>query len=189
MTAKEIKQQLLRYLIYERSTPAITEGTFGQGICDVLAIKDSKFVMEYEIKVTKADLDSELNTICHYYRNEPCKKLYKDMKHKSLYHAYQSGKLLEEQISMYSIHFGKTIRTVPNYFCFVVPTELADYAVERLKNTPYGVIEAKPYPKSRKVNKRIHDNDVLSSAIYRFLYKGAEAHYNLLFKENENGMP
>lgn len=183
MTSKEIKQQLLRYLIYERSIPAITEGTFGQGICDVLAIKDSKYVMEYEIKVTKADLDSELNTICHYYNGEECKKLYKDIKHKSLYHAYENGKLLEEQISLYSVHFGKTIRTVPNYFCFALPTELVAYAVERLKNTPYGVIEMRPYPVVKKTNKRIHEEDVMSRAIYRFLYKGAEAHYNLLFKD------
>lgn len=183
MTSKEIKRSLLHYLIYERSTPAITEGTFGQGICDVLAIQDSKFVMEYEIKVTKADLDSELNTICHYYNGEECNKLYKNDKHKSLYYAYENGKLLEEQISLYSINFGKTIKTVPNYFCFVVPTELAAYAVSRLSKTPYGVIEMRPYPHVIKRNKRIHENDVLSRAIYRFLYKGAEAHYRLLFND------
>lgn len=189
MKSKEIKQNLLHYLIYERNTPAITEGTFGQGICDVLAIKDNKFVMEYEIKTSKPDLDSELNTICFYYKGKECKKLYKDEKHRSMHHAFIHNKILEEnQMSLYSGMFSdnvfKITRTVPNYFCFVVPTELADYALEKLKNTPYGLIEMRPYPVTRKANKRIHENDVMSRAISRFLYKGAEAHYRLLFKNN-----
>jgi hypothetical protein len=192
MKSKEIKERLLHYLIYERSIPAITEGSFGQGICDVLAIKDQKFVMEYEIKVTKPDLDSELKTICHYYKNEECTKLYKDEKHRSLFHAFHTGQLLEDQLSMYSINLGKITRTVPNYFCFVVPKELAAYAVERLSGTPYGVISAGKIFAShtvdyglyvQKKNVRIHENDVLSSAIYRFLFKGAEAHYSQLVNE------
>lgn len=190
MGSINLKLNLLHYLLYERSLPAITEASFGSGICDVLAIKDQKYVMDFEIKVSRADLKSELDAIDYFYNNVQFahpERLNKYTKHEALYHAVKDKKIwTKPHEGYYAGRLPDMRMTAPNYFCFVVPKELTGYALERLKATPYGLIEIGDYTVSRKANKKIHDENVLNGAIYRILFKGSEAHYKLLLTKSVN---
>lgn len=187
MKSSQIKHFLLQYLIQGRAYPAVTEGTF-LGIVDVLAIKDLKYVMDFEVKVSKADLNSELDTIDFVYKgikksDKPMPKL---SKHRLMHDAVYGN---QSQMTTWWSNYNVDPRTKsPNYFCFALPDNLADYAVSRLQGTPYGVIsfiEGDGYNSMRvaKKNMRIHDQDVLHSAIYRILMKGADAHYELFLQK------
>jgi len=187
MKSSQIKHFLLQYLIQGRAYPAVTEGTF-LGIVDVLAIKDLKYVMDFEVKVSKADLTSELDTIEYLYKgikrsDKPFAKL---SKHRIMHDAVFGDQ--SQFNTWYSSYNINPRQKSPNYFCFALPEKLADYAVSRLQGTPYGVIafnEAEGFNSMRvaKRNGRIHDEDVLKDAIYRILMKGADAHYELFLQK------
>ena len=111
-----IKLELLKYFRFERNYNLIcTEGIHQ---ADVNASNGSSLV-EVEIKISKADLKKEFQTAKESSR-------WKEYKHKNY--------------SEPSKHMPTFI--VPNRFYFCVPAELADWAVEYLKdkNSKYGLL-------------------------------------------------
>lgn len=193
MTSREIKQNLLRYLIFQRGMPAVTEGALPLGICDVLAIKDGKQVIEFEIKTSKADLDSELSAIEQIYKGVPStRKMPKYYKHKQIYNDFMSKRIdarsenLELPMSYRNLYkYDKPMS--PNYFAFAVSPELSAYAATKLAGTPYGVYSVATAVQKMK---QIHDDEsILGHTIQRILWKGAEAHYKYLVEKGRFDAP
>lgn len=159
----------MSYLFFDRNIPCISEGTFGNGICDVLGIVNGRFVAEYEIKTSKADLVSELKSINFCFNNIESNKYNKLHKHQKMFSFYKRNIIDQSK--------------VPNYFIIVVPYEnLAVIALERLRGTPYGVYvvnytkESGRIIKIMKQARQIHNEDVLAFAFDRILRKASETY-------------
>lgn len=119
MKAGYLKKQIARHILMTvgYSIVATEYDVFGFK-ADVFSINQNLFTTEFEVKVSRQDLNSEIKTIRDYTKPSP-------KRHK--HWAYLTGN-------------SKYIEYVPNSFYFVVPEELKDLAVEGVKNTPYGVI-------------------------------------------------
>src|SRR3990167_2756273 len=119
MRASEIKPYLLRELLFGGHHAVFTEVEYA----DVFGITRSKYTHEFEIKVSKADLFSELNCIKDLVLfGAPQKSYEKKYKHER-YFKGESNMFCE----------------VPNYFSFVTPFALEKVALEILKDTKYGL--------------------------------------------------
>ena len=119
MKASEIKPFLLRELLFGGHHAVFTEVEFA----DVFGVTRSKYTHELEIKVSKADLMSELNCIKDLTLfGTPQKRYAKKYKHEH-YFKGETNMFVE----------------VPNYFSFVTPFNLEKLALEILKDTKYGL--------------------------------------------------
>lgn len=136
MNSKEIKREILWYVLYRlHYLAAITEygGKGASGIADVYGITKSGYTVEFEVKCSKSDLVGELNAIKHFFSKETLfkdaevKKLNKYWKHR-LYNGGGNPIWHSGQLSMR-----------PNQFYFVVTDDLGAFALEQLKDTPYGL--------------------------------------------------
>jgi hypothetical protein len=110
--------------------------TEGPNHSDVFSINRNDFSYEYEIKLTKSDLDSELKCFdCSV--NDWKRADNKQQKH----HYYQMGLPLVEEIDKdwYGGFLSFKYR-VPNKFCFVIPESLRSYLAVKLINSPYGIV-------------------------------------------------
>lgn len=91
---------------------------------DVLASKQN-MLYEFEVKTSKADLTADFK--------KPKHKVYKTIKSRTSSYVYDH---------------------VPNYFYFAVPQELAEFALSKTLNTPYGVAVVDSEDNSYSINKR-----------------------------------
>lgn len=120
MTSKEIKPYLLKELLYVMGYhAAFTEVKYA----DVYGITRSQYSHEFEIKVSKADLLSELNCIKELVLFGTPKKYYAKK--------YKHEQLLKGESNQF--------QEVPNYFSYVVPFCLQEAAMAVLKDTKYGL--------------------------------------------------
>lgn len=106
----QIKSALLHYLRFKKQCFVATEVSLHLGNADILYIPKTKTdIYEIEIKISKTDFLKEWNK--------------KEFKHKCLNSSYINN-LNNPQI---------------NYFSFCVPEELKDFALEQIKDKPYGL--------------------------------------------------
>lgn len=121
MTSFEIKMSLIYYFMIQRNYPAcVTEYNLGGYlyIADIVAIDKKMLSHEVEIKVTKADLLSELKAIKSIMDgNDPDGSKYR--KHYNYLKGFK----------------------IPNKFSFAVPDELVEFTLNEIQNTPYGLIK------------------------------------------------
>lgn len=122
LTTPEMKYYCLSYFRFQRQFPiAATEvHVFGGYIADVL-VSDYKEFIEAEVKISESDFLSDFS--------------HKESKHT----AYLD----------LSIHKTATIgdserKKMPNRFYYAVPKELARFALEHVKDTPYGLMYVDP---------------------------------------------
>ena len=155
MKSKEVKAKVLEWLLYRMGYhAAFTEVQNA----DVYAITRSKYSHEFEIKINKADLMSELNCVKDITLlgviNKPYKKLWKHQKY----------------LGKSSSHLPAVL---PNYFSFVVPTELVKTAVEILTGTPYGVYELDGGIYKRKKAEFLHKEKITDEQLFYLLRKAS----------------
>ena len=140
MTSVEAKSYLLNYLLYKmRHHCAVTEyGREGLvGNADVFSLTNADYSNEFEIKVNRGDLLSELNTI-RYIKNPPA--VYDPQEDPIRQRTPSTNKLGKH--SLYLSNLGLLdIVSVPNKFYFAVPKELVELAIQRTQGTPYGVVK------------------------------------------------
>lgn len=122
LTTPEMKYYCLSYFRFQRQFPIVaTEvGVFGNYVADVLA-SDNKEFIETEVKISESDFISDF--------------AHKESKHT----AYLD----------LSLHKTATIgdserKTMPNRFYYAVPKEMYRFALEHVKDTPYGLLYVDP---------------------------------------------
>lgn len=127
MNAKELKTITMGEFIYGKGYLGLFTEGLGNG--DVVGIRNSGYIVEFEIKVTAQDLRNELKCIQCVLSG-------------SMKGVYSNSKYYKHEL-----YLGKRINTwgyadadyKPNLFYFVVPIELEKIAVEGVRGTPYGV--------------------------------------------------
>lgn len=155
--AHKVKKDLMSYAFFERSHMAVV--TEGLRNADVVSITGSKYACEFEVKVSKSDLDKELAAIRYaMMTTKEDKQLgpvdsgpeqaalnleFAGLKNKA--GGWSKISKHEEYIDPLA-YFEKHKRYmfsrsyIPNYFYLVVPRKWATYAIEQTKGTGYGVI-------------------------------------------------
>lgn len=154
--AVKVKQNVMAYCRHERNHVAVV--TEGLRNADVLGITGASMAVEFEIKVSKSDLDKELAALRYATitmvedRNlapaeEGSEQMALNMELGRL--KQRSGgwtkinkhqeyvdpkKYFEKKRSYYSYPY------IPNYFYMVVPEKLVKYTIEQIAHTKYGVI-------------------------------------------------
>ena len=109
---------------------------------DVFCMKDNRQTIEIEVKVSRADLMSEVRdvqAIMQAVRGDLFGSgripIYGEKHHK--HDMYLSRHQKYRDCNITEITFANN---VPNQFYFAVPDKLVNVAIEYLKNSPYGVI-------------------------------------------------
>lgn len=127
ITAEDIKFELMRYYLYERQFLCITtEQNMYYGRADIWVLDRDYMGIEIEIKVSKADLISELNSIKHIVGELSGVRGAKYIKHER-YIKYANAP-----------EYSKNL--LPNRFYFCVPEHLQETAITCLRHTPYGLL-------------------------------------------------
>lgn len=153
--AHEVKQKVLRYAFFERNhMAAVTEGLNN---ADVLSITKAKYACEFEVKVSRSDLQKELAAIQYSTMvksgknmgiadNNPEQEAINltlfDLKKKSGgWSKITKHKEYIDPLAYFSRRPTWAVNTyMPNYFYIVVPDKLVELAIEGVKGTGYGVI-------------------------------------------------
>lgn len=129
-TAHEVKRALLKHLIgYKGHVVALEEHAMGEGICDVLAITRAGFAHDFEVKVERQDLRSEL-TVATMVLDETDKNLTPLERR-----AYP--KLWKHQCMQLRL---KCSPSFPSMFSFVVPVEMQELAQPIAERAGYGLV-------------------------------------------------
>lgn len=155
--ATDVKQKVMHYARFERDHIAVV--TEGLRNADVLGITRSRMATEFEIKVSRSDLNKELAAIKYadITMNQDRGLAPADNDPEQMALNIEMGKLKNKSGGWTKIskheeytdpkkYFEKHQRYmythpfIPNYFYMVVPDKLVDYAVEQLAGTKYGVI-------------------------------------------------
>lgn len=130
--SEKLKQEILELLLWKRNFLFwMSEFNNWHWYADVFAISKTMMAWEFEIKISKQDLMSEissLNLIINKEQSIIKKKHYnKYLKHNYYISTHLNWKLYNKSYN----------DTVPNYFCFFVPKMLKDIAKKELIKTPY----------------------------------------------------
>ena len=141
LSTQEMTYYMLHYYRFQRQYPiASTEvNVFGSFIADVL-VSDFKEFTEVEIKISEHDFIA-------------------DFSHKSTKHtAY-----LDSTLNKVATLTDSDRKYMPNRFYYAVPKELARFALDNVKDTPYGLIYVDP--KDAKLSMNSYVKIVKHSAI------------------------
>lgn len=136
MNSQDLKIATLDHILFKgKFLVATTESLNGS---DVLGINKKNLAYEFEIKISKEDLDKELKAIRYLTGN--------DM---NMRRARAANKL-QKHATYLKHRFGYSWDTyfVPNTFSFVLPPELIDFATRGIRGTPYGLYR---YNKEKKI--------------------------------------
>lgn len=160
LTEENVTKRLCWHLLWKKGYSVVTHQFSNHfWIADIFGINKSNYSHEIEIKVSKADLMSEIKDI-EYLINGwtwlPQWRWSKYIKH----HWYLNEVKTDSKDKQSREHL------IPNYFSFAVPTELVRFAWEKLKDSPYGLIEVYTIWKHIRIwsvfkqAKRIHSNKI-----------------------------
>lgn len=122
LSTPEMKYYMLSYFRFQRQYPiAATEvGVFGNYVADVLA-SDYKEFVEVEVKISESDFVS-------------------DFSHKDAKHTAYLDLTIHKTATL-----GDTERKqIPNRFYYAVPYGMERFALQYIKDTPYGLIYVNP---------------------------------------------
>lgn len=155
--AHSVKTKVMRYARYERDHIAVV--TEGLNHADVLSITRSRLAVEFEVKVSRSDLQKELAAIRYatitMKEGRNLAPAYEGSEQMAL--NIELGKLKQKSGGWSKIskheeyidpkgYFEQHRRYMlgqhylPNYFYLVVPEKLVPLAIEGTKGTGYGVI-------------------------------------------------
>lgn len=157
MNAKQVKATVLWWFLYRFGYQAAVTEKDG---ADVYGVTRAKYTHEVEVKVSKADLATETKCI------DICLGLDKQTKYlpKFLKHQRYLGKLGYETPTWWHL---------PNYFSFAVPEDLVQFALDHIKDTPYGLFKIMPENYCERIKKaeRLHDGKLDDKEMMSILRK------------------
>lgn len=160
--AHGVKRLIMSYAFFERGHIGVV--TEGLNNADVLSITKGKYAVEFEIKVSRSDLNKELAAIRYATmtmkedknfapatlgpEQEQLNLELAGLKQKaggwskvSKHEEYiNPEKYKEKHPNLVAFAMAEHYRYEPNYFNLVVPNKLVAYAIEQTKGTKYGVI-------------------------------------------------
>lgn len=173
MDSQELKIATLSYLLYRRNFLGAFTESFNAA--DVLGISNHNYSYEFEIKVSKEDLAKELKAIryltgqdTNFRRARGANKVVKHKEYLDTWHA------LEKTPAIANPFF------IPNYFSFVVPPEVVEYAIRGVQGSPYGVFHVENGTLYSEVSpQKIHGFKIEESRILYLLRKASTENLSL----------
>ncbi|GAH44686.1 unnamed protein product [marine sediment metagenome] len=125
MNTNKAKSIITNWLLYEKNyLGAVTEFGIGFYRADIIGVKRSLYVAEFELKTNKSDLLRELRII---------ERITKGIKRK----IYSISKLYKHRRYL-NIIIGSKLDFIPNEFSFIVTEGLEDILIDYIKDTMYG---------------------------------------------------
>lgn len=124
MNTNKAKSIITNWLLFKNYLGVVTEVYIGFYIADIIGVKRSLYVSEFELKTNKSDLLRELRII---------ESITKGIKRKS----YSSSKSFKHRKYL-NIIIGSRLDFIPNEFSFVVTEGLEDILIDYIKDTMYG---------------------------------------------------
>lgn len=124
---------------------------------DVITVKTNGYIYEFEVKVSRSDLKTELDAMEYWLSDDAVNPFFKEPKDRQLElvdFAVAEVKRANHKLAQRMIHSEKWKKHYsylvaenrryarPRCFYFVVPVELEDYATSRLDGSPYGLYVA-----------------------------------------------
>lgn len=114
---------------------------------DIFGVRSNGYQVEFEIKVSKADLNRELK--CIDADVESVEKYGKDWEKFIKHRGYLTGEYPKTEYDLRMEELGIFANTQnvfrPNEFYFYVPDFLAEYAAAKVAHLPYGVVKIGNY--------------------------------------------
>lgn len=142
MNSSYMKERLAHYLYFRLGFIVICDEF---EFMDIFGIRRSGYAVEYEIKVSKSDLNREIK--CAIANLSDVEKYGKDWQKFSKHTLYQTGESpqtdYDKRMADLGISNNVTARdSFPSEFYFYIPEELEEYAVKKVaeNNLPYGII-------------------------------------------------
>lgn len=183
MDSNEAKNFLLNYFLYQRCMPlATTEYNLNGYLADIFILDHKYRGIEIEIKVSKLDLITELNSIkALLNEDKPKKSAGKYAKHREYLNITGDNERLDLFQSMHN-------NELPNKFSFAVTNDLEEVALDGIKGTPYGLIvlddgDSWSYrPKVIVQAKLLHDKEFKEDRLLKYLRKLSLENYTLRSK-------
>lgn len=137
-TSKDLKKELASHLYWRLQYQVVCDEF---QFADIVGIRKTGYVTEFEIKVSKSDFDRELKCIT----TKDCQKYGKDWEKFSKHRLYLTGELPQTDYDkrMSDLGYSTAISDRvfrPNEFYFYIPDYLVEHAVEKTLDLPYGIV-------------------------------------------------
>ena len=136
LNSTHLKKELMSHLMWRLHFPVVIDE---YQFMDVFGIRRSEYMVEFEIKISKADLMREIKLM---HCSQPIKYSKDWVKWEK--HAHYLKRQIEKTPSIYDTIPGYSVNVtdyfIPNEFYFYVPDFLGDVAVRETAGTPYGVV-------------------------------------------------
>lgn len=180
VSEKNITKRLYWHLMWKMSYQVVAhqfDNWFGKA--DMFGINKNLFMHEMEIKISRSDFMSEMKDIEILSKGE---MLGKDRWSKWLKH-------YNYLIAWDRLHPNQR-QFLPNYFSFVVPTELVEFCKEKLEHTPYWLIEIRQpnmlYFETVKKAKKLHSRKIEFDALLKLSHRMSYICENLVCYDPNN---
>lgn len=138
LTSKDLKKSLAAHMLWRLHFPVVVDE---YDFMDIFGVRSNGYKVEFEIKLTRSDFMREINLI----NGEQPIKYSKDWV-KWEKHANYLGRMITKTPSIYDSIPGYSNNIdnkyfIPNEFNFYVPDFLTEFALSKLTNLPYGLVQ------------------------------------------------
>lgn len=145
ITSKELKKSLAYHMLWRLHYSVVVDE---YSFMDIFGVRRNGYSAEFEIKVTRQDFMREINLI---YGEQPATKHGKDWAkwEKHAHYLSKDIKKSEYELSMEKIYRDSNMSRnvdgnrffIPNEYSFYVPDYLTEFALSKLVNLPYGLVQ------------------------------------------------
>lgn len=141
VSASDLKKRLAHHLFWRLKYSVVCDEF---QFCDVVGIRNSGYLVEFEVKISKSDFNREMRCIT----SDECEKYGKDWEKFVKHKFYLTGEFPKTDYDrrMESLGIFANTQEVlrPSEFYFYVTDEIADWAALKVVEAglPYGVIRA-----------------------------------------------
>lgn len=160
MTSKDAKKLLIGELGFRSGYLGAATEVVNCWNADVIAVRWSRrTVVEFEIKLSRADLMSEVRAVRIVYGLEDDPERHPDYDFKRKF--YSHTKFNKHR------HYRESFSRVqaPHMFYFAVPDELVNIAAANLQGTPYGVYNL-TFKRYVKKARRLHEEPATAEYVF-----------------------
>lgn len=176
LTSTHLKKSLASHMFWSLHYSVVVDE---YNFMDILGVRRNGFAVEFEVKISRSDFMREINLI---HGAQPATKNGKDWA-KWYKHALYLGKDIkksEYELRLEKIYseanmsrnFDENTSFIPNEFNFYVPDYLSEFALSKLANLPYGLVQ---YGKKQVVHSNGVDSHFYHSD-YEIIKKPTKLH-------------
>lgn len=187
LTSKDLKERLASHLTWRLGCPIVCDEF---KFIDLIAVRRTEYVVEFEIKISKSDLNRELR--CIMADKDKIVRYGKDWEKFIKHRIYLTGSYpkTEYDLRLESLGISPNVQEKfrPSEFYFYVPDEMAGYTLKKVieLGLPYGVVAYghqegnffNPYFVMKKADK-LHNNKA-DGLLYKELAHALTARSKLL---------